>query len=359
LTCPGFSRWKRHRGAEYLVFLDESFFEFFQLTAKTGYFTHGMLGVPERNYERLRQRFVGFMDSYRAVTGTGDFELKHSVLRRVPYASRRRITVAIRDMLLDADAFIAGFFTPSRAFLLERVRSKLVTAADGSPVEIPDDHHTMLDEALTELRGELKGRPGMSALLFELLLVPIGAVAQMLSFFESPFRVVYDPRNPKEDLAVRRRVAELMEKFDGRGGRWLGGLRMDVGLRYLGLELARRSDEEPGLQIADLVAGEVAAFFQAFPELLSHHSSRALATPTSRESDITVEVLNGRLVKTGCLHRMPFHLRRRFFEADKKGRTLLPLFRNLLAAGGLSCFSSWGQLRQIMVFEKWIWDMVD
>jgi hypothetical protein len=56
---------------------------------------------------------------------------------------------------------------------------------------------------------------------------------------------------------------------------------------------------------------------------------------------------------------MPQRLRRCFKRVDEGGLSVLSYFREMLAAGILTCYSSWGQPRDVMPFEGWIFDQID
>jgi hypothetical protein len=56
---------------------------------------------------------------------------------------------------------------------------------------------------------------------------------------------------------------------------------------------------------------------------------------------------------------MPLPLRKRFFMVDKKGLSVLPYFMPALASGILTCYSSSGQPRHLMPFDRLILDQID
>jgi hypothetical protein len=84
-----------------------------------------------------------------------------------------------------------------------------------------------------------------------------------------------------------------------------------------------------------------------------------LITATSWEPIVTAARLQGQYFKTGAVTRMTPGIQRRFSRQDSEGRTVLPLVRELLAAGILTCYSSWGQPRDLMPFEGIIWDQFE
>ena len=103
--------------------------------------------------------------------------------------------------------------------------------------------------------------------------------------------------------------------------------------------------------MADLMAGETRAFFAANPDLMEFAASRTLITRASYEPVVTVGRAEGKLYKTGALNRLPAGVRKKWLVQDPAGRTVLPLFRELLGAGVATCYSSWGQPRHIAIFD--------
>jgi hypothetical protein len=354
-TCPGRALWERYRGEEWLVFMDESFFMFFELTARTGYFGHAAVGVPAREYGALKAAIAPIFADYAALTAQGVSEFKHTAFKRLDYKDRRRLAQRLRDALTSHGAFIAGFFTPVRPFVLEHVRTNLMF--DGI-TELPEDHQALVDEAIRELLAQHKG-PGQSGVISKLLSLAVGGVANMLASFEAGFKIICDPREKKEDNVVRASVADFVAVTKDVEGIDLGGLRTDLHTYLRGIESSKASDEELGLQLADLTVGELCEFFKANPELMSYKASMKLVTPTSREPVMTGVAMQGYLLKGGALHRMPPALRARLTSPDPKGRTVLTYFRNLFAAGILTCYSSLGQPRDLIVFEGLIWDQCE
>jgi hypothetical protein len=67
--------------------------------------------------------------------------------------------------------------------------------------------------------------------------------------------VAVDPREVREDRAVKEgivTVAHLQSKLPAD--------RLGVGKRVLNVDVSRRSEQEIGLQLADLIAGEARVF---------------------------------------------------------------------------------------------------
>lgn len=353
-TCPGRALWERYRGRDWLVFVDESFFMFFEqeLRARTGYFCHGAVGIPTDEYGSLCAALKSVHADFVGLAGEALPEIKHSVFKRIPYPARRGLALRIRDTLVAHGAFIAGFYAPVTAFVLERVRVNLLGEAE----ELPEDYQALYDAAVRELKAEHQG-PGQSGVIGALLELAVVGIANLLASLECGFTVIYDPREKKEDAKVRATVADFIALTGNMGVS--ADLRDDLQKYLRGIRSDRLSEEEPGLQMADLAAGEVSAFFSTHGEFLTHEASRKLVTPTSVEKVNTCIEVDGIYMKTGVLHRMPPALVARFEPPDRSERTVLPYFRKLLASGMLTCYSSLGQPRDLMPFKGLIWDQCE
>ena len=111
--------------------------------------------------------------------------------------------------------------------------------------------------------------------------------------------------------------------------------------------------------MADLMAGETRAFFDARPEQMEFAASRKLITQGSYEPLVTVERAQGQLWKAGALNRIPAAVRKKWLVEDPEGRTVLPIFSELFGAGVATCYSSWGQPRHIAIFDGYVLDQVE
>ena len=351
-SCPGLRHWRPHSGTTYLVFVDESFDGFFEFRPR-GYFVHAAVGIPESRYDTLKRSASVLLAEYRSLTSPGQAEFKSGVFRTIPHRQRRTLASSFARLLATHGGFVAGFYTPVRSYVLERVRGNILDEA----IELPDALGALFDDAQTELLSEMNG-PGQAGAVAKLLQLPVGAVANMLAALGCDFHIVYDPRHPREDAAVSVEVAaylKLHESFKDVES----DIPADVAERFLSFRFDRTSEQEVGLQFADLIAGEVRQFFRSYPDLLTVGASRSLITPLSREPVITAARVNGRLFKTGALHRMRAAHRRAFTTADHSERSVLDVFAELLAAGILTCYSSEGQPRDLMPFEGLIWDQCE
>ena len=350
-------------GKHYLVFVDESTLMFFDdtMSAEAGYFCHSAACLPEDQYLGVKDEIKRIFQEFHVNSGQSAFEhfkeFKHSSFKRASLKLRRQLVVTLRNILLPRGLFVGGFFTPVRSYILEEIRTDLLGKAD----EIPNDYLTVLYPSAVKALKQLSRGPGQSGLIARLLNLPVGAIANTLKSLNSSFAVIYDPREKREDKAVRASVEEYMSVFQNLKFQAPGGFGTYLDDNFRGISSDRPSDEEVGLQLADLIAGEVVLFLQANSDLMSFAANKRLVTQTSVEKfgkDSFIQI-DGKWYKDGTLIRMPPGLRRRFAEGDKNGSSVFHYFFRALASGILTCYSSWGQPRDLKPFEGIIFDQID
>jgi hypothetical protein len=349
-VCPGRKIWEAHRGSESIIFVDESFHRFFGFDTPDGNFCHGALGVPSHNYARLRGQMQSVVDDYcrkvRRLTGDAAREVKFSMLRRLPLRFRLSFTRELVRGLAGAGGFVAGFFSSTRGTVMEHVRTDLLDAAG----EVPNDHHAMYDAARAELRERFQGA-GQVELISNLLLTPFSSFVSFLGSFDCVFRVRYDPRQEDEDAAVRDALTNYMGMLV-RVPELFGN-----DPRFLGMDINTPSHDDLGLQLADVVAGEVREFFRNSPEALTESATLRLITPDSDEPHQVFTPLSGRLVKTSVLSPMSPGLARRLVR--RNSANLVSYYYPILSSGILSCVTDTGQLRLLEIPTRLVLDALD
>ncbi len=162
---------------------------------------------------------------------------------------------------------------------MEHVRDAVMEKHD----TLRDDTAQLYREAVEEVRRMYYTKVEKSELLSSLLTLPVSAWANMLSSFDSPFRVIYDPRERQEDVSVKEKIEGLSDVM----------ARMSLHIRGLfrGLDASSASEKELGLQLADLIAGETREFLAAFQEMMSHGSTRNIISQGSEEEYEAIDVM--------------------------------------------------------------------
>jgi hypothetical protein len=346
--------WRRYARQEYTVFVDESFSRLLRMSiadSRYGYFSYGGVGVPTSEYASLRIAIAPILGDYLKLVPGGETEFKHSEFKRIPYDARSALAERLGRALCAHGAFVSGFYTPGQSFVMEQVRDA-VMYEEG----LPDDTTALSEAAVEELRGRYYAQAEKSELLTALLTLPVSAWANMLAAFDCPFRVIYDPRERQEDLSVKARIEGLKEVME----------RMSPAIKglFLGLDVGSRSETEPGLQLADLVAGETREFHAAFPEMMSHGATRKIISQESAEEFEAMDILQMEGVppmpyKVGAMTEMTEAMIARFAQPDPQGRTVMHQFSPLLVSGSLTGYSTTGNPRHVMPFIAGILDQCD
>jgi hypothetical protein len=229
---------------------------------------------------------------------------------------------------------------------MERVRTNLLGEAE----EVPAEHRALYEAARRELLAQFEG-VGQARLITMLLATPAAAVTNLLKSFDCTFRVRYDPRQEEEDQEVRRSVGEYMD----------GLMRLPDPFGhdgiYLGMDVDTRSQDDLGLQLADIVAGEVREFFRRNPQSLIESSTPRLITATSDEVLQQFERADGAMFKTGALSPMSAELARKLRRKNRGN--LLSYYYPVLAAEMLTCVTVTGQERHLEIPTKMIFDLQD
>jgi len=349
-VCPGRQVWERHRSREYLVFIDESFYRFFGFDALDGNFCHGALGVPRDNYDQLKAMLQPLVHDYgrrvHQASGQQPAEIKYSVLRTLPLPFKLRFARELVHTLVETGGFVAAFYSSTRGTIMERVRTNLPEHLDA----VPDDHAALFAAAKAELLTQFQG-VGQAELITRLLLTPFSALSAMLRSFDCTFRVCYDPRQNDEDQQVR----DALTGFMGGLVRVPDLFGNDTG--YLGVEINIRSHDELGLQLADVLAGEVREFFRSNPDTLTESATLRLITPESDEPLQRFIELNNITFKNGALSPMSKQLFRKL--ARRNSANIVSYYYPVLSAGMLTCVTDTGQLRDLEIPTRLISDLLD
>lgn len=348
-TCPATRAVSDHRGEVYFLFIDETFREFFGLSDPTGYLCYAAVGIPEKEYAFFTRALGPVFADYESYivgdSGLHAREFKFEDFRRMDRSQREDIAVRISKLMKMYGAFFVGFYTHVSGVVMEHVRSELV----GVETAVPDDHAKLYHDAAAELQELLQG-VGQSAVIAKILRFPVLATANFLTYFGCKFKVFCDPRESKEDKAVQQAIDDLIKEH-------LTRVAPEEAASYLGMDNTHQSHEERGLQMADLLAGEVRSLFENHGELLTSKSSLALIDGHSREEMEWWEAPAGVFQKLGRLQKIPSDVQSVLERAD--GTNCIPLYRHSLAAGLLTCYTDLGQPRHIEVFEGNFFEQTD
>ena len=348
-NCPSLPAWERRRGQVYLVFIDETFWRFFELSSQ-GFFCHAAVGLPEAEYDAVLDETRPIFRRYCELL-VPQREFKHAEFKRIGFEARRSLAKMIHDVLHSHGGFISAFYTPTSSFLLERARVNLLMAGRETSLPTNSERRSeLLQGASAEVRAKRAG-PGMSAAITALLHTPISALLNFAESIDVGLRLVYDPRETRENCAVRAGMLRTAE--------FVGKMTPATANRLLDVNIASSSEKEVGLQFADLAAGETRVFLDAHRELMEYGASPKLITSTSDETIQAVGVRNGTEYKFGAVIYLPSALQQCFFNGDSSGRTVFSEFTDLLLSGTVTCYSAQGAPRHILPYEQLLIDQLD
>ena len=182
------------------MFVDESFLRLFRDSQgnRYGYFSYGAFGLPARFCPQFQLATEPLFDRYRSLLSGSEAEFKHSSFKRIAYDQRLSLASALTKQTERHDGFMSGSYFPGEAIAMEQVRTLLMDDHH----ELPEDTSALYAEAARAYRAMYAGGPGDSKLLAQFLTLTISAMVHMLGSFGSPFRIIYDARERRQDRAV-------------------------------------------------------------------------------------------------------------------------------------------------------------
>jgi hypothetical protein len=178
----------------------------------------------------------------------------------------------------------------------------------------------------------------------------IGAVAHFLTARASSYEVFFDPRHPREDLDVAESIREFTETV-------LNGMHREQPGRFRGVSGKYKSEELAGLQIADLLVGEVRGWFLTNNEILRFESGPELVTEANANALWYFPAGQQFMSKRQRVRNLPPGLARRLRRANEG--SILPFYRNHLAKCLLSCIAYWGEFRHVNFEDGSVIDSLD
>ncbi len=290
-----------------------------------------------------------FVQYEQYVTGDPDVHLKEFKFERfrsLPADQRQDLAKQLQKLFRTYGCFVTAFYIRTQGAIMEHLRSDLV----GEMAEVPERFDSLYSEAARELKEDAAAGKAQSATIASILRIPLLGLSHFMSQFECPFQILCDPREAKEDRAVLNAIDAV---FSGP----LKALAPHEAAFYQGMDNSVSSEDEVGLQLADLLTGEVRWFFEANPEFLTDQSSRRLVTSESREEiEMWITAFNI-YHKYGAILRIPAQLKQKLERFA--GDSCLPIYRPSFAAGFLSCYTDLGQPRHIELYEGNYYHQID
>ena len=340
----------RYRGKPYRIFVDESMRSFFGFKQPNGYLCYAAVGIPEEEHVYVQRAMALIHRDYEFYV-TGDTEMhltefKFDRFRSLPEDQRRSLAQRIEKVFKVYGIFVTAFFIHTKGAVMEQVRSGLVGTAD----IVPKDSQALYDEAAETLRKSEADGVAQAETIYSILRIPLSGLANFLGYFQCPFKIYCDPREAKEDRAV---LAAIDDFFKGP----MAAISPGEAVLYGGMNNLTSSEDEIGLQLADILTGEVRTFFEENPGFLTAGASPELITGVSVEEVMMYSVIMNIKHKSGALVDMPEDLQEKLNVPS--GVSSLPLYKPSFAAGLLSCYNDSGQPQHIELYGQRFFHQLD
>lgn len=340
----GQAKVEKPPGEPCVVYVDESYSEQFPRKAD-GSMSFAAFIVPGSAVEHVRQGVHDIIENCYS-KGSKPKELKYSqiakhggLLERVS----RKVAELIKSI---SGCAVLAIYVPRSGLFGEQRRSlhavghyegKMPTANELAAVESTE----AVEEAVRETANNLAH-------------TLIACVGNYLAARNATGRIVLDPRNKRADEPLVKALEDLLPKMPVNAP-LIPHLDAVVSLPphrdmerlgdRLKIEVTGNSHQTHGLQIADFIAGDVRTFFEEVPELLTEATgdaplvnNRVLFPQLFRKSELSDDTLK---------------------KTQTPAKSALPLYRERLAKGQLSCYASNGQMRTIDLDDGSIYDMMD
>jgi hypothetical protein len=293
----------------------------------------GALIVPEKALGLVQSGVESILrECYKS--GSSPEELKYSKISKYN-GLLSRVGSRIGDLLNSIEGCaVLGIYVPRSGLFEERRR--VLKAIGHYEKTAPDKKELEAVEAPEAVEAAVRETANHLA---HTLIICAG---NYLASLNATARVVLDPRNKRLDAPLLNALNELLPKTPVNAP-LVPHLDAVVSLpphkdmerlgNRLTIEASESSVQMHGLQIADFIAGDVRTYFEAVPELLTEATTdeplvnkRLLLPQLFRRSKLSAETLK---------------------KAQTPGRSALPLYRERLACGQISCYTLNGQMRNI------------
>ncbi|HLJ29090.1 MAG TPA: hypothetical protein VKY85_20440 [Candidatus Angelobacter sp.] len=216
--------------------------------------------------------------------------------------------------------------------------------------ELPQNWQPLFAAKRQEFLDDVKRKDlGQSPMLQRLISLPSAALAHYLALRAESYDIVIDPRGVVEDKNITDAIGDLTKE--------VARLVRENSTNLKSVETNIRSENCAGLQVADVLAGEVRRWFVSHPEFLEFSSGRELLSATELKGLHFGKAIGRTTVKPERRKKMPGGLAARLHKADQE--SVFPYFRQLLANGLISCIAKYGEFRHIDFASRQVIDSPD
>jgi hypothetical protein len=335
--------------ADYTIFIDEAFFNWFGLRTIESNICYAALSLPTERLENLKQfesaiqRFAKERLPASKVTQNAA-ELKSTALRYLTAAIIDELGKKIDYFLTKNHGVIFGFFIPAEGFYNYKLRSDYIHDPARLASLQKADYQKRIEEIRQEMLKKWEDGENDLGLIDDIYRTFFGFIVQYHGdHLKKSFRIVYDSRQPNEDA----RLHGIAESF----ARLVDRVTPGTFAYYKGYSAASSSGV-PGLRLVDWIVGEVRSFFYRNPAIIGGDSELKVLSPCPNPKMILFK------------GRAPFYRRelstaaKACFQATGCG-SMLPFLKGHFAKGILTYYAQHGEARHISMSELAAYDMAD
>lgn len=326
-----------------VVFIDESYTNQFPREPE-GSLSLCAFIVPESELATVQQGVADIMRT--AYRGSPPAELKYAQISRRP-GLLERVGQGVADLIHQIPSSrILGIYVPRSGLFGERRRA--LRAVGHYTKEAPSPAELGAVESTAAVEAAVRGTVNHIA---QTIAVCVG---NYLGAHNLTARIIFDPRNRRADEPLAEALADILPRLPINAPLIphqdaVVTLPPGAAVERLGdratVEFTGTSQETPGLQIADFLAGDLRTFFDDMPELLTE--------ATGDEPLVNKRMLFPQLFRSTAIR--PSTVR----KLRRKAKSAVPLYRDHFVNHLVSCYAINGQMRNIDLEHGMIYDIMD
>lgn len=343
--------------SDYITYIDESFFRWFDWENEDhAYFCHAAITVPTtKSYDlklfvnNLKEDIIKYyQEEYN--TKIENTEIKYNpYIRKLSKNKKALLAQKISYFFEKNKCYCFCFYSSRNALICHYVRDKYYD------INIPllqkiTNYKQEEENILNYFKTLKKNAKRRSGELHKLLDSYIKLTQYILNFhvgIKKTFAIQYDSRQAKEDQRLNKHASELIK------------LTTEHFLKeksvYIGFDNSQRSENCPGLMLADFVAGDISHLFKKHQSLLEFNSKFEIL-----HADNPNNIIIAPFSPLGILPFRESILERNIVTAILQDQDLLfaKLYKHF-ANKTISCYAKYGEARHIILENNIILDLAD
>ena len=339
--------------SEYTVYIDESFWQWFGLPIPEANFCYAALSIPTAKISDL-ERFecaisqYGFQhlnpegQIYRQQHPNSEFKYTH--FRFLDNETIDVIGSKIAYFLEKNKGYIFGYYIPAEGYLNYQLRGIYSNDAGSLRSMSPDEKTARIKNIKDDLISNWNDASHNLGLLIENFRTFFNFIVQFHGqALHKSFCIVYDSRNPSEDVALQKAAEEFAAIAD----------RASPGVfsYYKGFSTSS-SSSSAGIRVADLIAGEIRAFFVRHPSVYEGNSKWDILSPYINPDMLLVDGVFPCYRKALPQNAIDFITR-------TGGGFMMPHLKKYFASDLLTYYAKHGEARHLSMYDMMVYDLPD